>query len=327
MKKIIFISIMTIALMMSSGPVYGQSLNGNLSIIGSNTVFPIIAEAQARWGELHPEVQFATDGPGSGAGFDALLDGTADLAPMSRAPKASELQEALDAGQSIKQLTIARDALIVVLPPANPITDLTKDQVSGIFGGNITDWTEVDNSLDFSYMMDTTIRVVERDQDSGTHDFFNEFFLGGGGVPASDLGANYAQYAGTGDLFSDVAENQNAIGYGGMAYLDNTIKAVSIDGVEANKVNAGDGTYSVTRPLFVVWDTNDEMNNPLIKEFTDYLMSPEGQYIADSVGYVAIEPMATGYTQVAAQDETPFNILGLILSLSILGLIPKNRSS
>ena len=74
---------------------------------------------------------------------------------------------------------------------------------------------------------------------------------------------------------------------------------------------------SVTRPLFVVWDTNDEMNNPLIKEFTDYLMSPEGQYIADSVGYVAIEPMATGYTQVAAQDETPFNLLGLILSLSI----------
>ncbi|MGB1899336.1 MAG: hypothetical protein ACPHNX_03550, partial [Candidatus Kariarchaeum pelagius] len=67
MKKIILISIITISLMMTSGPIYGQSLDGNLSIIGSNTVFPIIAEAQARWGEIHPDVQFASDGPGSGA--------------------------------------------------------------------------------------------------------------------------------------------------------------------------------------------------------------------------------------------------------------------
>lgn len=319
-----------IALMISSGPAYAQdTLEGELSIIGSNTVFPIVAEAQARWGELHPDVQFSTEGPGSGAGFDALLDGTADIAPMSRAPKENELKEASDNGQDIEQLIVARDALIVVIPNENPINDLTQDQVSSIYNGSVRDWKDVipnDDDSRFDYMADTTIRVVERDQDSGTHDFFNDFFIGGNEVPASDFGQYYAQYAGTGDLFSDVSENENAIGYGGLAYLDNSVKAVDIDRIEANKENAGDGSYPVTRPLFLVWDKNDETENPLIKEFTDYIMSPEGQYIADSVGYIAVEPMTTGYTEVAGQEETPVAFLPFLIAISALSLFFRRRN-
>lgn len=296
------------SLMLTATP--GVALEGTVTVTGSNTVFPIIEAASARWQELHPDVTISASGPGSGAGITALIEGQTDLAPMSRAPKAAEISEATTAGIELNITTVGIDAIVIIVNKNNPITDLTSDQISQIYNGTFTSWTEV------GWSAGGDITVIERDENSGTHDYFNDQFMGGEEVNPALL-HEHKQEASTSTLFQLVAENDNAIGYGGLAYLDDTVKAVDVDGVKATKANAKSGDYSVARPLFVVFD--DKTVSDLAREFINYILGLEGQYLVDSVGYVAVGEMAESLEAVAG--FLPLNMTPIFLGIAAVTAI------
>ena len=289
-----------------------------LRIKGSNTLFPIIESASLEWEDQYPDVTIEAAGPGSGAGMKLLLDGQTDIAPMSRAPKDSEIQAGVDKGMDIKSETVGLDALIIIVNKDNPVNDLTHDQIAGIFNGTIRKWSSIDPTVN---LVKDEIKVIERDTNSGTHDYFNEFFLGEGSVPADKLGENYAQYASTSQLFENVASEVNAIGYGGLAYLDDTVKAVNVDGKTPSVETAKTGEYPVARPLYLVYD--DKTLIDIGRTFIDYILSPEGQRLVLDVGYVnvkeAADPSASGANTSEDLASFPlfYSIIGIAGAITI----------
>ena len=282
-----------------------------LRIKGSNTVLPVIEEATLRWQELRSDVIVEASGPGSGAGFSALLDGIADIAPMSRVPKENELSTAKSNGFNITQSVIGKDALIIVVHSNNPITSLSTKNISDIYSGIIRDWTEFDSSISFA---DTKIKVVERDENSGTHDYFNDFFLEGSSVPSNTLGSYYSQHTSTSKLFEIVKVEENAIGYGGLAYLTNKVRTVKVDNIEPTVENAKTDKYPVARELLLVWDSNTL--SKVGKEFTDYMLTPEGQFVVNQAGYIPITTAASSYTSISNTQLTG----GLLLTSSVISM-------
>ena len=285
-----------------------------LRIKGSNTVLPVIDEATFRWQELKPDVTIEFSGPGSGAGFSALLDGTADIAPMSRPPKTTELAQATASGFNITQSIIGKDALIVVLNIQNPITSLSTENITDIYSGTIRDWTEFDSSISFA---DTKIKIIERDENSGTHDYFNAFFLNNKSVPSNELGSYYSQHTSTSKLFEIVQNEENAIGYGGLAYLTKNVKAINIDDIEPTVENTQNNKYPISRELFLVWDFATLSTTG--KEFINYMFTPEGQYIVRIAGYVPITTAAASYTSISNISQS--EISGETLAIGAVFLI------
>lgn len=312
MKKLAFIAIMT--LMLTASTANAQTTK--LSIVGSNTVFPIIEAVGARFQELNPNVDLAVEGPGSGAGITALIDGQTDIAPMSREPKDAEKQEAAAKGIELNITTIALDALVVVVNHDNPIDGLTEDQISAIYNGTIKNWA------DLGWAEGGSITVIERDENSGTHDYFNEFFLDGNEVDPAKV-SKHIQEASTSQLFRLVADQVNAIGYGGLAYLTDQVKALKIDDVAPSIETARTGEYPVARPLYLVFD---EKTIPEIgREFVEYVLSPEGQFLVLDVGYINVKEAATGLTSVAGIDNTPISPLGITVAIMTFALFRSLR--
>jgi phosphate transport system substrate-binding protein len=268
--------------MLMMSPSYAQT---TLDVTGSNTVFPVINAAAAEWAEDN-NVDIAASGPGSGAGFQALLNGQTDIAPMSRAPRASEIESAVDLGIDLQTAVIAWDSLVVFVNPNNPITGLSAEMIQGIYNGTIRTWSE----LGWEGSFDDQIKVVERDQNSGTHVFFNEFFLKGSPPPASELGAYHSAFAPTNQIVDLVASEENAIGYGGIAFvteedgsITDRVRVLNVNEIVANKANAASGEYPVSRALYLVFNENTIPD--IGKDFIDFILSERGQEIVDEVGY------------------------------------------
>lgn len=312
-KVITFMGLLLMVLMINNG-----SASTAIDVTGSNTLFPIMEAAGARFQELHQDVKVSVSGPGSGAGIKALINKQTDIAPMSRAPKDSELTEAKNQGLQVKIETVGKDALIIIVNKDNPLNDLTTKQISDIFAGNVTSWK------DLGWATGGDITVIERDENSGTHDFFNEHFLDGNEVDPTKVKA-HKQEASTSTLFKLVKENPNAIGYGGLAYLTDIVKAVSVDGTAPSKASAADGSYAVARPLFLVYD--ELTIGDLAKQLVDYVLSPEGQWIVDDVGYVAVKEMATGLTSIEGDSNSVpgFGFFAAFLSVLLLPIIKKRK--
>ncbi len=305
------IGFIIIALMISSG-----SSTSTIKVVGSNTVFPIMEAAGARFNEMNPDVTVSIEGPGSGAGISALIDGQTDLAPMSRAPKNAEIEASKSKGIELNITTIALDALVVIVNKVNTINDLSIANITSIYSGNITNWSAFGGSGD--------ITVIERDENSGTHDYFNDLFLGGNEVDPTAV-YSHKQEASTSTLFKLIAEDENAIGYGGLAYMDDTVKAVSIEGVEANKANAADGSYAIARPLFIVFD--EKTVSSLARELVDYILGPEGQWIINDVGYVALFEMATGLSELElGENQVPgFEFIAAFSSIILITIYKRRK--
>lgn len=305
-KLAFFAGLFVVTLMVSAPMATSQALTGTLTIKGSSTVFPVMEEAQLRWAELHPDVTIDTASVGSGGGMAALIEGSTDIAPMSRAPKDSEIAEA---DFEVNATRIGLDALAIIVHKDNPLNDINASTLTAIYTGNILLWSEL--GVDVT---PNEISIHERDQNSGTHDYFNEEFVNEGEVNSENVTYG-GQFTNQADLNSAVASTVNAIGYSGLAYVDSSVKALTFEGVEATIENAADDSYGVSRPLFLV--TNADEENELRDAFVNYILSPEGQYIVELVGYVAIEEKATGYTEVAGDtddEDSPFSTLGVFFA-------------
>ena len=255
----------------------GSSPVQDIFLKGSDTVLPL-AQAEAEdFMIAYPEKSVTVTGGGSGVGIAALIDGEVDIATASREMKADEIEAAKANDINPVEHTIAIDGISVIVNSNNPVFELTFDQLRGIYNGSISNWKDVGGE-------DKSIVVISRDSSSGTYEYFKEDVL---------LGDEYRPDAltqpATGGIVSEVTQNPSAIGYIGVAYLDESIKALSLDGGNGSEYPSSEniisGAYPLSRPLYFYTDGEP---SGLTKEFIDYVMSEDGQSIVSEVGYFPI---------------------------------------
>lgn len=251
-----------------------------IKIKGSDTVLPLSQKEAETYMKANKDAKITVIGGGSGVGIAALLDGTTDIAMSSRKIKLSEKQKLIDSGKSPKETTICYDALSVIVNPANKVSQLTREQIEGIFTGKITNWKDVGGA-------DEKIVAYSRESSSGTYEFFKESVL-----KNKNYGSAILLMPATGAITQSVSQTKGAIGYIGFAYMEKTVKALKVSYdkgktfVEPTMEGAKNKTYPITRPLFYYYLTTMEKT---VKPFVDYILSAEGQKVVEEVGYVPLK--------------------------------------
>lgn len=264
-------------------------LSGSFKIIGSNTVTPLTSVWAEEFMQMHPKVNIAVSGPGSGVGIAALIDGTTDICQASREIKAKEIDQAEAKSVEPYEIQVATDALSVVVHPSNPVSELTIAQLSAIYTNQTTNWEDVGGN-------GAPIVALSRDTNSGTHVFFKEHVVQMKGLSTEDKSLEYGSKVlflpSTKEGVSEVAKNPNAVFYPGLGYLTDEVKPLGIEETASDPAilpsveTALDGTYPIARPL--LYYTDGEPTG-VIKEFIDYCLSPEGQQKVTEVGYVPLK--------------------------------------
>lgn len=268
----IFVTVALICFLLTGSN--GLAAENNIVIKGSTTVLPIAQPCAEVFMDQNPDIDISVQGGGSGVGVASIIDGTCDIGNSSRSVKEEEIATAREKGVHIFENIVARDAIAVIVNPANTLTGLTLDQVKGIYTGEISNWSEVGGS-------DQVIVVVSRDSASGTFEAFNELALKKEKVrPDSLLQASNSAVATT------VANTPGAIGYVGLGYVTDRIKAIEVNGVMASKETVNAATYPLARPLFMY--TNGEPSG-IVKEFIDFVMSEEGQKLVEENGFISVK--------------------------------------
>lgn len=271
MKKLSLISAAIFATMLVSAQ--------KIVIKGSDTVLPLSQKEAESYMKKNNNNNVTVIGGGSGVGIAALLDNTTDIAMSSRSLKMDERLKLQDAGKSYKEVTIARDALAVIVHPSNKVSKLTREQIESIFTGKITNWKEVGGD-------DLKIVVYSRESSSGTYEFFKEHVMN-----KKNYASTVLNMPATGAIIQSISQTKGAIGYVGLAYVSKTVKdiAVSYDKgktyIEATVANAKNKTYPIVRPLFYYYPSPKEK---AVKPFIDFVLSAEGQKIVEQVGYITL---------------------------------------
>ena len=271
-----------------SGTPTDNELSGSIKVIGSNTVTPLTAVWAEDFMAMHPRVNIAVSGPGSGVGIASLINGTTDICQASREIKSTEIDQAQANGVDPYEIQVATDALCVVVHPSNPVSELTIAQLSAIYTSQITNWNEVSGN-------DAAIVALSRDTNSGTHVFFKEHVVQMKGLPQEDTSLEYGPSVlllpSTSEGVEEVAGNPNAIFYPGLGYVTDEVKSLGIKqtpedpAVAPSVETALDGTYPIARRL--LYYTNGEPAGAS-KAFIDYCLSDEGQEKVTDVGYVPL---------------------------------------
>lgn len=252
----------------------------SLKIKGSDTVLPLSQKEAETFMKKNTTAKITVTGGGSGVGIAAFVDGSTDIAMSSRKMKMSEKMKLQDAGKAFKEITIAYDALSVIVNPANKISQLTREQLEGIFTGKIKNWKEVGGD-------DEKIVAYSRESSSGTFEFFKEHILNN-----KNYGTSILMMPATGAVVQSVSQTKGAIGYVGFAYIEKNIKALKVSYdkgktfIEPTVENAKNKSYPVVRPLYYYYLTKDEAK---VKSFINYILSAEGQKVVSDVGYITVK--------------------------------------
>ncbi|TET80032.1 MAG: phosphate ABC transporter substrate-binding protein [Candidatus Cloacimonadota bacterium] len=256
-----------------------EAKEGNrLSIQGSTTVLPIaqlVAEEYMDLADmgLLPEADITVRGGGSGVGIAALLDGTIDIAIASRPMKSKEVEKAKTKGLEPFATVIAKDGIAVIIHPSNSVMGLSMEDLKAIYTGQISKWNEIGGET-------KPIVIISRDTASGTFETFKKLALKGEKVrdDALMLASNQA-------VATTVAKTPGAIGYVGLGYLSDKVKALEIDEVEPSQKTVVSGEYALSRLLFMY--TNGKPKG-LAKKFIDFVLSLAGQRIVEDLGFVPL---------------------------------------
>ncbi|OQX27811.1 MAG: phosphate ABC transporter substrate-binding protein [Desulfobacteraceae bacterium IS3] len=261
----------TLGFMLATTAAYA----GNLVINGSTTVLPIAQKVAEAYMKEHPDVKITLSGGGSGDGIKAIIDGTTDIANASRDMKDKEIALAKEKGVMPVKHTVAYDCIIPVVHASNTVKDLTMEQLKGIYKGEIKNWKEVGGP-------DLQITVISRDTSSGTYEVWEEKIMKKERVfPGALLQAS------SGAIVQAVSKNKNAVGYIGIGYVTADIKALSVNGVAGSKTSALDGTFPISRPLFMFTKGEPEGD---AKNFLIYVKDPQkGQKYVEESGYVPLQ--------------------------------------
>ncbi|SMF35975.1 PstS family phosphate ABC transporter substrate-binding protein [Desulfovibrio gilichinskyi] len=255
----------------------GSAFAGSLQVKGSTTVLPLMQKCAETFMAANPSVSISISGGGSSNGAKALIDGTTDIAMMSRDMKAAEIQTATDNGRKPEQFIVALDCIVPVVNPANSVSALTIAQLKDIYTGKVSNWKELGGA-------DEPIVVISRDTSSGTYDCWKDKIMHSGGDKSRVFPGALLQ-ASNGAVAQAVSKNKKAIGYVGLAYLNKELKGVSVNGVEPSVKTAKDKTYPIARGLNLYTPGTPSGE---AKALIDYMMSPAGQKQAAEVGFIPV---------------------------------------
>jgi len=253
--------------------------------MGSDTLVNLALAWAETYMRLHPDVRISVTGGGSGTGIAALINGTVDIANASRAMKQEEIKAARENGATPQQFTVARDAIAVVVHPSNPVNGLTQKQISDIYTGRFTNWSQLGGE-------DRPIVLLSRESNSGTYVYFleNVIRLGdkGSGLLFSPDTLLMPSSEG---ISAEIRQNPNAIGYDGLGYVtpDQKMLPVAVDAhspyVIPSVETVNSGLYPISRPLYMY--TAGEPTG-LVKEYLDWVRSDDGQVLVLELGFVPL---------------------------------------
>ena len=243
------------------------ALSGNVATGGSTSMKNVIAALTEGFAEVEPGVTVSYDPTGSGAGITGATDKTLDIGLSSRALKDDEKAD-------VEGITIALDGIAIIVNNASKVEDLTVDQLKQMFTGEITNWSEVGGD-------DGEIVLIGREAGSGTRDGFESI------VDVKDS-CKYAQeLTATGAVISAVEANPLAIGYASLSAVGDTVKMVTVSGVECSEETVKDGSYEVQRPFVFVTNKSVALSEQA-QAFFDFATSADAADLIRTAGAVPV---------------------------------------
>lgn len=245
-------------------------LSGSVSMSGSTSMEKLANAVAESFMEKYPNVTVTAEFTGSSAGIESVLAGSVDIGNSSRNLKDDE--KSAGAAENI----VAIDGIAVVADPANKVEDLTKDQLVSIYTGKTKNWSEVGGD-------DQAIVVVGREAGSGTRGAFEELLdIADACVYANELDS-------TGAVMAKVASTPGAIGYVSLDVVDDSVKALKLDGVDATEENIKAGNYALSRPFVMATKGEISEQKTEVQALFDYLSSDEGKALIKSVGLITVD--------------------------------------
>ncbi|MFA6449560.1 MAG: phosphate ABC transporter substrate-binding protein [bacterium] len=269
-----------------NGAEPGGGSAAGIQIKGSDTMVNLGQAWAEAFMKKYPSASMAVTGGGSGTGIAALLNGTTDIAETSRSVEPDEIEQAKKNGVDPNEFKVALDGIAIVVNPKNKIDSLTIAQLADIFTNKITDWKEIGGAPG-------KIVILSREVNSGTHVYFKEHVLNNGNSKGNVEFSPTALLMSSSQAIADeVTTNVSAIGYYGIGYISSKQKALAISGKTGDEPvaptldNVLSGKYPISRPLYMY--TNGEPKDS-VKNFIDFVLSPEGQTIVKDTGFVPLK--------------------------------------
>lgn len=257
-----------------------KSGNQMIQIKGSDTILNLTQKVTEDYLKDNPKARISVTGGGSGTGIAAIINKTIDIAMSSRDIKESELEDAKKQGLDLQEVTVAYDAISIVVNKNNGVENLTLKQLKDIYTGVVTNWKELGG-------VDKKIVVLSRDSSSGTHVYFKEHVLREGNSKGTEEFATTVLFLPSNEsIKKQINDVDGAIGYLGLGYVDDSVKLVQIEGVLANVDNVKNKTYPIARPVY--WYVDKNMSEG-IKALVDYMLSDKGQEAVIAEGFVPVK--------------------------------------
>ena len=241
-------------------------LSGTVATDGSTSMEKVVGALGEAFMEANPDTTFTYNPTGSGSGIQAVQEGRCDIGLSSRALKDAEKEAGLT------ETVLAYDGIAMIVNPANPVEDLSLEQIADIYTGKITNWSEVGGN-------DSQIVLIGREAGSGTRGGFEEI------VGVVDTCQYRQELSSTGDVITTVAQNPDAIGYASLAAVKDTVKALKVAGVTPTEATVKDGTYTIQRPFVLATKTSEKLND-VAQAFFDYATSADAGEIIAAAGAV-----------------------------------------
>ena len=243
------------------------TLSGTVSTDGSTSMEKVINSLGESFMAMNKDVKFTYNPTGSGSGIQAVSEGRCDIGLSSRALKDDEKASGL------VETVVALDGIAIVVNPENPVSDLDIDTIAKIYTGEITNWKDVGGN-------DAEIVLIGREAGSGTRDGFES-------ITDTKDACQYRQgLTSTGDVINTVSQNPDAIGYASLSAVGDSVKALTVGGVEATEATVKDGSYVVQRPFMLVTKEDTKLS-PAAQAFFDYALSADAASIIAAAGAVA----------------------------------------
>lgn len=248
----------------------GQTENSKLTLVGSDSMQEVTAHLAEEFQAKNEGVNVEVNGGGSGASFEPVRNGIAQLGLVSRELKEEE--------KDITAAVIGRDGIAVVVNKNNPVKGLTIEEIAKIYAGEITNWKDVGGK-------DQKITVIAREAGSGTTGAFEEIVMD---TISKEINPSVLRINQSEGIRATVAKDESAIGYFSLYIADESVHVLDVEGAKASSENVKNGSYKLQRPFNFTYLGNGP-KNALAKKFLDFALSPEGQKVIEENGLITVK--------------------------------------